>query len=135
MRYTTALLTLTACLALAGCSSSGTSDHKPTATPSSSPTVSTEDQYLTAAHGITFNGAPTDEELLLYPPRWCEELDAGHSVEWMFDMTGGGGLYPIGDEWGTKREDANELLVAGVKAFCPENRDAVVEELRASGGF
>lgn len=122
------LLPLTAC----GTSSS---DGKPAAKPSASPTVSKKDQYLKAAHEITFNGAPTDTELLVFPMLWCHELESGHSVEWMFDITGGGGLYPVGDTWGTKKADANELLMAGVKAYCPESAAAVTEELRASGEY
>jgi len=104
-------------------------------TSSPAPTVNPQEQYLETAHGIPFNGTPSDTELLLYPEMWCNELDAGHSVEWMFDMTQGGGLYPIGEKWGTKKEDANELLVAGVKAYCPENLPAAQDELRASGEY
>lgn len=71
----------------------------------------------------------------MFPTLWCNELEAGHSVEWMFDITDGGGLYPIGEEWGTAKPDAYELLVAGVKAYCPESLGAVQEELRASGEY
>lgn len=133
MRHTTTAITAALLLALTACGSS--SDDKPTAKPSPSKTVSKQDRYLKAAHNITFNGTPGDAVLLVYPPEWCKELDSGHSVEWMFDMFGGGGLYPIGEEWGTKKEDANALLVAGVRAYCPENVDAVLEELRASGDY
>ncbi|MEH0584465.1 DUF732 domain-containing protein [Streptomyces sp. B21-106] len=132
---TTTLLLAAACLALAGCSSTSSSD-KPAATPAaSSPSVNPQDAYLAVAHGITFNGTPTDEELLAYPQQWCDALAAGHGVKWMFDMTGGGGMYPIGMEWGTAKADANTLLVAGVKAYCPARTAAVTEELRAAGEY
>jgi hypothetical protein len=133
MRRTTILLTVCLLAGLTACGSSG--DDKPAAKPSPSKTVSKEDQYLKAAHEITFNGTPSDGALLIFPKEWCKALDSGHSVEWMFDMFGGGQLYPIGQEWGTKKEDANALLVAGVKAYCPEHSDAVLEELRASGDY
>ncbi|MEV7389607.1 hypothetical protein [Streptomyces sp. NPDC091215] len=123
---------LLAVLVLAGCSSSGsTADAKPSPTK----TVGKADQYLKTAHGIAFNGTPSDDELLAYPPQWCQGLDAGHSVKWLFDVTGGGGLYPIGEEWGTAQADAYTLLVAGVKAYCPVNSKTVTDELRASGDY
>lgn len=130
----TAVLLAAVCLALAGCSSGGKgADAKPSA--SSSPTVDKAAQFLTAAHGITFNGAPSDDELLAYPPQWCDALASGHSVEWMFDMTGGGNLYPIGMEWGMAKADANELLLVGVKAYCPAEAATVTAELRAAGEY
>lgn len=135
MHYTrTALL---AGLLLAGLTACG-SANKPesaAATPSASLSVNPQDEFLTAAHNVPFNGSPSDDELLAYPSGWCDGLDAGHSVEWLFDMTGGGELYPVGMEWGTVKADANALLVAGVKAYCPENSAVVAEELRASGEY
>lgn len=134
MRRTAVVVCLLLAGTVAGCSSGGDEqDAKPS--PSVSPTVSKEDRYLTAAHGITFNGSPPDSELLAYPPQWCDALGSGHSVEWMFDMTGGGSLYPIGMEWGTAKADANELLLVGVKAYCPARAATVQEELRASGEY
>ncbi|MFK0018212.1 hypothetical protein [Streptomyces sp. NPDC090798] len=132
MRHTTTALLLTAVLALSGCGGSGGS--KAAAKPSPSPTVSKADQYLKVAHGITFNGSPTDADLLVFPPKWCDALDAGHSTKWTFDL-GGGNLYPVGDDWGTVSQDANSLLVAGVKAYCPGNLKVVTDELRASGEY
>ncbi|MEU7474228.1 hypothetical protein AB0A94_38075 [Streptomyces sp. NPDC044984] len=133
---TTAIVLAVLALTLTACSSDD-SDSKAETTPSASPTPAQdkEQQYLEAAHNIIFNGTPSDAELAAYLPRWCQELDTGHSVEWMFDVTGGGGLYPIGEQWGTAKADAHELLVAGVKAYCPENLDGVLEELRASGEY
>lgn len=134
MRRTAAVLLLAACLGLASCSSGGEkADAKSSV--SASPTVSKETRYLTAARGITFNGTPSDDELLAYPPKWCAALAGGHSVEWMFDTTGGGNLYPIGMEWGTAKADANELLLVGVKAYCPAETATVTDELRAAGEY
>lgn len=136
MRRTAILLAAALLLAVTGCSSDNdSSDDKPAVKPSASPTVNKKDQYLKAAHGITFNGAPTDTDLLVFPMLWCQELGSGHSVEWMFDTAGGGGLYPVGETWGTKKADANELLMAGVKAYCPEQVAVVTDELRASGEY
>ena len=137
MRHTTALLATVLLLAVTGCSSgdSSSSDSKPSAKPSPSKTIDKRDQYLNAAREITFNGAPTDTDLLVFPMLWCHELESGHSVEWMFDITGGGGLYPVGEEWGTAKPDAYELLVAGVKAYCPEGLGVVQGELGASGEY
>ncbi|MEU1445490.1 DUF732 domain-containing protein [Streptomyces mirabilis] len=133
MRHTTTAVLLAAALALAGCSNSGSS--KPAVKPKPSPTVSKADQFLKVAHGITFNGSPSDDELLALPSKWCDALDGGHSVKWMFDSTGGGGLYPWGADWGTAQKDADELLVSGVKAYCPARLSVVQDELRASGEY
>lgn len=125
------LLTLTAC-------GSGSSDGKPAASsPSPSTTSSTNGQgaFLKAAHQIAFTGSsPTDDELAAYPPKWCAGLDSGHSVAWLFSDQDGG-LYPIGQDWGMVKADAYQLLVAGVKAYCPDHVDAVTQELRASGDY
>jgi hypothetical protein len=132
MRHTTA--TLLATLLLAGAATGcGSSSDKPAAKPS--PTVDKAGQYLKTAHGIKYNGHPSDEELLALPSKWCKALDAGHSVKWMFDSTGGGGLYPWGADWGTAQVDADGLLVAGVRLYCPANSAAVREELRTSGEY
>lgn len=136
MRHTITVTLAAAMLAtLAACGGDTGSDDKGAAKVSASPAVNKKDQYLAAAREITFNGAPTDTDLLVFPMLWCQELESGHSVEWIFDVTGGGGLYPVGESWGTKKADANELLVAGVKAYCPESLAAVQEELRASGEY
>lgn len=126
----TAALLIAACLALTGCGSS-----KSAAKPKPSPFVSKETRFLTAARQIQFNGTPSDDALLALPPKWCTALDAGHSVAWMFNNTAGESLYPVGDDWGTVSQDANTLLVAGVKAYCPGHLAAVTAELRASGGY
>ena len=140
MRHTTAILLTAACLALAGCSSSS-DDSKPaakSASPSPSASVdpvvpfmkSVEDAHLASYE----TGIPPYQELELFPPKWCQALDQGHSVAWMFGMTQGG-LYPIGPDWGTKKADANEVLVLGVKAYCPEHLAAVTAELKATGEY
>ncbi|MFD5814396.1 hypothetical protein [Streptomyces sp. NPDC127038] len=134
MRHTTVLL---ACLLLAGaatgCGSSG-GDDKSAAKPSASSTAGNDARYLKAARQIKFNGTPTDGDLLLYPDLWCKGLDAGHSVKWLFGIHDGG-LYPVGEDWGTAKADADTLLVAGVKVYCPKNSGAVLDELRASGEY
>lgn len=131
MRRTTTALLAAAALTLAGCSSH---DSKPDAKPSPSKTVSKAEQYLNVAHGITYNGNPSDTDLLVFPPEWCKALDAGHSVDWMLSISEGG-LYPVGDDWGTVKQDADALLVAGVKAYCPSNLADVKEQLRAGGDY
>lgn len=133
-RTTTAGILAAVALTLTACSSSDDSDQADTK-PSPSVTISKETQYITAARDITFNGTPSDEELYAYPPQWCEALQSGHSVQWMFDMTGGGSLYPIGMEWGTAKADAHELLVVGVRAYCPKHLSAVQDELRSTGEY
>ncbi|MGW1963626.1 hypothetical protein ACWCPD_25760 [Streptomyces sp. NPDC001935] len=135
MRHTTTATLLATLLlgAAVGCGSSG-SDEKPAAKPSASSTADNDARYLKAARQLSFNGTPSDGDLLLYPDLWCEGLDAGHSVEWLFSMTDGG-LYPVGQDWGTKKADANTLLVTGVKVYCPDNSRTVLDELRASGEY
>ncbi|MFE9936337.1 hypothetical protein [Streptomyces hirsutus] len=121
-------LTLTAC----GSDNGDQADAKPSPKPSA--TISKETQYLTAAQDITFNGDPTDAELQAFPPQWCEAFDAGHSVQWTFGLRDGN-LYPVGQSWGTAKADAYELLIAGVRAYCPEHLSAVQDELRATGEY
>jgi len=132
---TTAALGAALLLALTACGGSGSHGDSKAGKPHPAPTVSKADRYLKTAHTLAFTGSgPTDEELLTYPPKWCDGLDAGHSVSWLFS-SGGGGLYPIGMQWGTKKRDANQLLVAGVRVYCPQHVDTVTAELRASGDY
>ena len=128
MRRTMTVCLLASGLALTGCSNASA----PAAKLSPSPTASKADQYLKTAHAITFNGSPSDAALLAFPPKWCEALDAGHSVEWLL---GDGNLYPIGNDWGTVKQDADSLVVAATKAYCPANLSAVTAELRAAGAY
>lgn len=136
MRRTTILLA--ACLALAGCSGSGGDTAASTPSPSASPSVDPVVPFMKSVEKARFasyeSGIPPFQELEVFPPEWCAALDAGHSVEWMFDMSQGG-LYPVGQEWGTEKSDAYELVVLGTKAYCPENTAVVLEELRASGEY
>lgn len=133
MRRTTTAITAALLLALTGCSSSGSSDDaKPAA---ASPSANPDADYLADAHGLTYTGnEPSDDELLVYPSQWCKNLADGHSVEYIFDM-GGVNLYPYGAGWGLKKAGADQLLVAGVRAYCPKELDAVTAELRAGGGY
>ncbi|XVV32956.1 hypothetical protein ACQPXT_01090 (plasmid) [Streptomyces sp. CA-100214] len=132
-----ALLAATACLALTSCSNSS-SDDKPEAKTSSTPTEDPGDKFMTSvidAHLDSYtDGVPAAAELKAFPPQWCAALDSGHSVEWMFGMQQGD-LYPIGQTWGTEKSDAYEALVLGVKTHCPKHSDAVLEELRATGEY
>jgi hypothetical protein len=137
MRTTTTVLTAALLLALTACGSSG--DGKPAATPSphASPTDpvvpfmrAVEDAHLDSYA----DGIPAWQDLGQFPPKWCKGLDDGHSVAWLFSG-GGGGLYPSGMDWGTKKPDANQVLLFGVKAYCPKHLDAVRAELRASGEY
>jgi hypothetical protein len=137
MRRTTVLLA--ACLALAGCSDSGGGDSAAsTPSPSASPSVAPVIPFMKSVEDAAFasyeTGIPPFQELEVFPPEWCAALDEGHSVEWMFDMSQGA-LYPVGQEWGTEKGDAYQLVVLGVKAYCPENEAAVTEELRALGVY
>lgn len=137
-RHFTAL-TVGLLLALTAC---GTADNPPS-TPSdkggaeaSTATSSPEQQFLTDAKAAGFDSwkteGPTDAELATYPPQWCTELKGGHGVAYILDD---GDLYPIGPTWGTKKAEAQELVVLGVTAYCPEYRDQVTQELRDSGTY
>jgi hypothetical protein len=136
MRHTSAVLLAAALLLATGCGSS--SDDKPEAKPSASATPSA-DPLVTFTKAVDdaqlesyATGIPVAEELGSFPPKWCAALDAEHSVEWML---GDGGLYPIGQDWGTKKADAYELVLLGTRAYCPKHVDAVTDELKASGEY
>lgn len=126
------LFALTAC----GSDSAPTAANKPTATPS--PTARWEDKFLAAIEDADIPSwsetPPPDSELLDFPTKWCSELEAGHSVEYLFGMDGAN-LYPVGLEWGTEKTDAYEVLVIGVTAHCPQYRDQVTKELREVGAY
>lgn len=133
--------TLAACLLAlaaltAGCSSDDSADSKPTAEASASPTQDPGEAFTSAVTAANLDSyaetAPPAEELAEFPPQWCDALDSGHSVEWLFSVQQGN-LYPIGMTWGTEKSDAYEVLVLGVKTHCPEHSDAVLEELRDNG--
>lgn len=134
---TAAAVLLLAALAT-GCGSDGDAKPKATPKPTLAPTVGPEGKFLTSVHASDFDSwkakGPTDAELVAYPPQWCAELTAGHSVEYILGMQGAN-LYPIGTDWGTAKADAQELVVLGVTAYCPGLRAQVTDELRDSGGF
>jgi hypothetical protein len=134
MRHTTTALFAALLLAGAAVGCGSSSDDKPAAKPKASSTAGNDARYLKAARQITFNGTPTDGDLLIYPDLWCKGLDQGHSVKWLFGMSDGG-LYPVGEDWGTAKADADTLLVTGVKVYCPSNSKGVLDELRASGEY
>lgn len=126
---------LAAAVLLTGCSgSSGQAEAKP----KPSKTASPKEKFLRAVHDADFaswaDKAPTDEELLGFPKQWCDGLAAGHSVNYLFSLRGEN-LYPAGMDWGTEKSDADELLVLGVTAYCPEYRDQVTQELKDAGEY
>lgn len=131
---TAAALLLTTAL-LTACASS--TDAKP-ATTKATASPDPEQQFLKAVHDVPIDSwtttGPSDTEILTYPEQWCAGLAAGHSAAYLFDMTQGG-LYPIGQDWGTAKADAYKVLVMGVTAYCPKYRSQVVEELRAAGEY
>ncbi|MEU6497548.1 hypothetical protein ABZ890_45585 [Streptomyces sp. NPDC046984] len=134
MRRTAATVLLAAALALASCSNSS-DESKAAAKPRPSPTIDKAGQFITASQDLNFSGRhPSSDELLAFPPKWCKELQAGHSVACMFDLTGPD-LYPYAADWGMKKSDAYRLLVAGVLGYCPKYADQVTQELRESGDY
>jgi hypothetical protein len=141
MRHTTTTA-VTAVLLLAlttACGSSNDDAGGDSKAASASPSPSSSDalaaQYLAESQPIPFtNHRPPIDELLALPPKWCTALKAGHSVEWTFSGTGGD-LYPNGHDWGMLKENANQLLIAGVRVYCPDRLDEVTAELREAGEY
>lgn len=128
-----ALLTLTAC----GDNDSDDSTAEPKASKSTAYKLNPHDQWRQSinAAGITSwteDKSPSTEELEAMPKDWCTALKAGHSVKWLF---GDGGLYPIGETWGTEKSEAHKLVVLGVEAYCPKLTGRVKAELRESGEY
>jgi hypothetical protein len=65
-----------------------------------------------------------------------ELLVPGRHTAWSGDFdTHSTDLYPYAANWGLKKADADQLLIIGVKTYCPKCEDRVTEELRASGDF
>jgi hypothetical protein len=135
MRRTTTAILLAAGLALAGC---GSNHSTASAKPSPSPTVDRGEKFVNSvidAHLDSYSGGvPAATELEAFPPKWCSALAAGHSVKWMFSYSAGG-LYPVGENWGTEQTDAYRLLVLGVQAYCPQYAGQVKQELRDTGEY
>jgi hypothetical protein len=134
---TVLLCTLTG-LGLAGCGSSDDAGGDGKATVSTSPSPSSSEalsaQYLAESQPIPFTShRPAIDELLALPPKWCAALKDGHSVQWMY--SGSGDLYPNGADWGMVKEDAYQLLIVGVRVYCPDQLNTVTTELRESGEY
>ncbi|MEU2901338.1 DUF732 domain-containing protein [Streptomyces globisporus] len=134
MRTRTAAALLAAgLLALTGCGTEPEPDTK------AEPLAVSPDKKFLAAVGDagiaswTTTG-PTDAELLDYPQRWCDAFTEGHSADHVLTADQGL-LYPLGDDWGTKRDEANELLVLATKSHCPDLTDQVTADLRATGDY
>ncbi|AOP46094.1 hypothetical protein [Streptomyces lydicus] len=128
---TAAIAVLAAGLLLTAC---GSDQAEQRAKPSRAPS----DEFLGAivdhpVHSWDDKG-PTQRELLAYPPKWCEALKQGHSVDYLFSAAQGR-LYPIGEDWGTEKSDAYQVLIMAVKAYCPPYHGRVVQELRDSGVY
>lgn len=135
-RTATAVATAAALLStLSACGDAG-AEAEPKASASTTYKLNPRDQFLQAVNAAGFESwaetRPSQDELLAFPERWCTELKAGHSVEWLL---GDGGLYPIGDNWGTEKPEAQEAVVLGVEAYCPKLKDQVTEELRETGAY
>lgn len=134
MRRTAAAVLLAVGLVLTGCSSSGGGGGKPT--PAVTSSVDPLVTFTRAVDGAQLEsyatGIPVADELGVFPPRWCKALAEGHSVAWML---GDGGLYPVGRDWGTEKSDAYELVLLGVRAYCPKDEAVVKGELRELGVY
>ncbi|WP_328825956.1 hypothetical protein OHT77_00965 [Streptomyces sp. NBC_00252] len=128
------------CLLLAGlvtgCSGGGQEAADSKASASASPSVDPVVAFMSSVEDAGLNsyatGIPPYQEMEVFPPKWCTALDAGHSAAWMF---GEGDLYPWGGTWGTEKTDAYQVLVLGVKAYCPQHSKALAAELRDAGVY
>jgi hypothetical protein len=125
---------LAAVALLAGCSGetgAGSQESTPKSAPP--PSVSPGEQFLASVRGTPswLEKAPPDEEILEFPPRWCASAAEGHGVPWMLQGGGRWDLYPNGWEWGTKVEDAREIVIKAITAYCPEHRAAAIQSLAA----
>ncbi|MEU5284137.1 DUF732 domain-containing protein [Streptomyces sp. NPDC020755] len=133
-RTVVAALLAASLLALTGC---GT-EPEPDAEAKPTPTVSPDEKFLAAVDEASIvswtTTGPTDTELLDYPQRWCAAFTDGHSADHVLNADQGL-LYPLGDDWGTKRDEANELLVLATKSHCPDLTDQVTADLRATGAY
>lgn len=134
----TVLLCTLAVLSLAGCGGGDDASGDGKATASAAPSPSSSEalaaQYLAESQPIPFTShRPAIDELLALPPKWCAALKDGHSVEWMY--SGSGDLYPNGADWGMVKEDAYQLLIVGVRVYCPDQLGTVTKELRETGEY
>ena len=135
----TVLLAAACLLGITGCSSGGASEgaSKTTASASASPSTDPIVRFVRSVEDAHFasyaDGIPAYQELEVFPPKWCAALGEGHSVEWM--LGDGGGLYPIGQDWGTEKGDAYQLVLLGVEAYCPKYAGQVKQELRDAGAY
>ncbi|GGV62805.1 hypothetical protein GCM10010277_68370 [Streptomyces longisporoflavus] len=135
-RTTIAALAAAALLTLTACGGDSGSKAEPQTSKSTAYKLRPEDQWVQSINsaGITSwaDKSPSREELTAMPEGWCAALKAGHSVEWLL---GEGDLYPIGEDWGTEKGEAQELVVLGSAAYCPKFEKRVKAELRESGAY
>lgn len=144
MRHTTTtvLLAVSALFTLAACGSDGSGaddsgQAEPKASKSSDYKLNPADQWRQSINdaGITSwtdDASPSTEELEAMPQDWCDALKDGHSVQWLLSDDG---LYPIGEDWGTEKSEAQKLVVLGAEAYCPKQVGRVKAELRETGGY
>lgn len=137
-RTITALLLAALTLSVAGCSTGDGSESggdKP-AKPKAAPTADRGEMFMTAVKDADLasytDGMPPTGQLKSFPKQWCDALEAGHSVEWIL---GDGGLYPLGDGWGTEKTDAHQLILLATNSHCPQYTKQVREELADSGEY
>lgn len=135
----TAITALLAAVTLALASCSGSSDAETEAKPSATPTADPGDAFMTSVIDAHLDSwadgmirVPARDELTVFPPQWCDELDAEHTVEWILGQPD---LYPVGESWGTEKSDAYQLVLLGTKAYCPKWTKQVRDELRESGEY
>ncbi|MGV2914692.1 DUF732 domain-containing protein [Streptomyces alfalfae] len=137
-RTTTILLTAFVLLPLTACGTdAGSSTAEPKPSKSTTYKLRPDDQWRQSvnAAGLTSwtdDASPSTDELMAMPKDWCTALKDGHSVQWLLED---GGLYPIGDDWGTTKNEAQELVVLGTEAYCPKQTGRVKAELRKTGGY
>ncbi|MFF5773859.1 DUF732 domain-containing protein [Streptomyces californicus] len=134
-RTTTAALIAAGLLALTAC---GTEPEPDTKAAGPAPTVSPDEKFLAAVDKADIASwattGPTDAELLDYPTQWCDAFAEGHSADHVLTADQGS-LYPLGGDWGTKRDEAIKLLVLATKSHCPDLTDQVTADLRATGEY
>lgn len=120
-----ALALLTAC---GSSGEGGSSDAAPKA-----PTKTPRQVFLESIHEADFDSweetGPPDGEIAKFPPKWCAAALVGHSVGWMLAGDDSEKYYPVGWQWGTVLDDAKQIVVMGIGAYCPQQRDAAIEGL------
>lgn len=124
--------------ALSACGSSGGTSAKASPSPSVNKDATFIQEARLKAIESWKDSSPTDEDLLVYPHQWCDQLSVGHSVTHILGMDSSNSsadLYPIGANWGTKLPEAEEVFVVAVNIYCPQYRQQVITDLHSSGSY